>query len=153
MISHTERGKAFQILCRDALKQALKRDIDIEVTINIGGMRPHFFDLATPERDVVAECKAFAFTAAGNNPSAKISTLREAAAYLSSIPGDIVRLLIVKENAHPKRGETLGRYFARLNAHHLRQVMVLEMHEAGGPLVCLHGRFSARFEAIGKTGC
>ena len=113
----------------------------MEVPINIGGIRPHFFDLATPERDVVAECKAFTFTAAGNNPSAKISTLREAAAYLSSIPGSIVRLLIVKENAHPKRGETLGQYFVRLNAHHLRHVTVLEMHEGGGKLVCLHGSF------------
>jgi hypothetical protein len=113
----------------------------MEVPINIGGIRPHFFDLATPERDVVAECKAFTFTVAGNNPSAKISTLREAAADLSSIPGSVVRLLIVKENAHPRRGETLGRYFARLNAHHLRQVTVLEMHEAGGELVCIHGSF------------
>lgn len=61
MKSHTERGKVFQVLCRDALKEALKRDIEMEVPINIGGIRPHFFDLATPEHDVVAECKAFAF--------------------------------------------------------------------------------------------
>jgi len=47
------------------LKQALKRDIDLEVPINIGGIRPHFFDLATAERDVVAECKAFSFTVLG----------------------------------------------------------------------------------------
>jgi hypothetical protein len=73
MLSHTERGKAFQVLCRDALKQALKRDVDMEVPIDIGGIRPHFFDLATPERDVVAECKAFTFTASGNNPTAKIT--------------------------------------------------------------------------------
>jgi hypothetical protein len=112
----------------------LKRDIDLEVPINIGGIRPHFFDLATAERDAVAECKAFAFTATGSNPAAKISTLREAAGYLTSVPGSVMRLLIVKEDPHPKRGETLGRYFARLNAHHLRQVTVLEMHEAGGVL-------------------
>jgi hypothetical protein len=52
-----------------------------------------------------------------------------------------MRLLIVKEDAHPKRGETLGQYFARLNTHHLRQVTVLEMHEGGGELACLYGSF------------
>ena len=108
MLSHTERGEAFQILCRDAPKLALHRDIDMEVPINIGGVRPHLFDLPTRERDVGAECKAFTFTDTGNNPSAEISALREAAAYLFSIPGSVVRLLIMKENAHPKRGETLG---------------------------------------------
>jgi hypothetical protein len=41
----------------------------------------------------------------------------------------------------PTVAKTLGRYFARLNAHHLRLVTVLEMREAGGELVCLHGSF------------
>jgi len=74
MLSNTERGKAFQLLCRDALARALSRDFDLEVPIQIGSGKPHFFDLATREHDIVAECKAFAFTAAGNNPSAKITT-------------------------------------------------------------------------------
>jgi hypothetical protein len=108
MISNTERGKAFQLLCRDAIKQALGRDLDLEVPIHIGGGKVHKFDLATKERDVVAECKAFTFTVAGNNPSAKITTLREAVTYLRSIPGNVERLLIVKYAPHPKRSETLG---------------------------------------------
>src|SRR5258708_321643 len=135
MLSNTERGKAFQILCRDALKRALSRDFDLEVAIEIGGGKSHSFDLATRGRDIVAECKAFKFTATGNNPSAKITTLREAVMYLRSIQGDIVRILIVKHDPHPKRGETLGRYFVRLNTHHLEQVTVLEMPESGGDLV------------------
>jgi hypothetical protein len=85
MLSNTERGKAFQILCGDALKRAVGREFDLEVPIAIGGGKFHAFDLATRERDIVAECKAFAFTATGNNPSAKITTLREATMYLGSI--------------------------------------------------------------------
>ena len=141
MISNTERGKAFQVRCRDALRQALRRDIDLEVPIEIGGGKHHSFDLATRERDIVAECKAFKFTATGKNPSAKITTLREAVMYLCSLPGNVTRVLIVKHDPHPTRGETLGCYFVRLNRHLLEQVSVLEMPEGGGDLVCIHGDF------------
>jgi hypothetical protein len=144
MLSNTELGKAFQLLCRDALKLTLARDFDLEVPIEIGGGKSHKFDLATRERDIVVECKAFKFTATGNNPSAKITTLREAATYLRSIHGDIARVLIVKNDPHPKRGETLGRYFVRLNTHHLEKVTVLEMPESGGDLVCIHGSFGPK---------
>jgi hypothetical protein len=110
MLSNTERGRAFQILCGDALRRVVGRDIDMEVPIAIGGAKPHYFDLATKDREIVAECKAYAFTATGNNPSAKMTTLREAAMYLRAIEGNIVRLLIIKQAPHPKRGETIGRY-------------------------------------------
>jgi hypothetical protein len=137
--SNTERGKAFQILCGDALRRSLSRDIDLEVRLPIGGNQYHTFDLATKGRDVIAECKAFGFTSTGNNPSAKITTLREAAMYLRAIQGDVKRLLIVKCAPHPTRGETLGRYFVRLNPSFLERVTVREMPETGGDLVCIHG--------------
>ena len=143
MLSNTERGKAFQLLCRDALNRTLGRTFDLEVPIDIGGAKPHLFDLATRERDIVAECKAVAFTATGKNPSAKITTLREAAMYLHMIRRNCARLLIVKHNEHPIRLETLGRQFVRLNKHHLEQIVVLEMAETGGELVCLSGSVDA----------
>jgi hypothetical protein len=146
MLSNSEHGRRFQLHCRDALKQALGCEVYLEVPINIGGNRPHSFDLGTEERndpDAIAECKAFRFTSAGNIPSAKITTLREAAMYLRSIKKDVMRLLIIKEDRHPKTGETLARYFARLNANYLESVTVLEMPEDGGALTCVHGRFPA----------
>ncbi len=141
MLSNTARGRAFQICCRDALKRVLSCDFDLEVPIDIGGGKFHSFDLATRERDIVAECKAFKFTDGGNIPSAKITTLREAAADLRLIQRDLARLLIVKRDVHPKRGETLGRHFVRLNTNRLEQVTVLEMLESGGDLDCIHGVF------------
>jgi len=36
MVSSTERGKGFQILCAKALKRAMSRDFDMEVAIPIG---------------------------------------------------------------------------------------------------------------------
>jgi hypothetical protein len=151
MPSNTERGKAFQLLCRKALKHAFGRDFDLEVPIQIGSAKPHNFDLATTERDIVAECKAFAFTATGNNPSAKITTLREATVYLRSIPGDVRRVLIVKHAPHPKRGETLGQYFVRLNPNFLEGITVLEMQETGGELVCIHGSLGIPKAAEGQS--
>jgi hypothetical protein len=144
MLSNTERGKAFQILCCDALKRALGRDFDLEVPLEASGGKRHSFDLATRQRDIIAECKAFKFTATGNNPSAKITTLREAVMYLRSIGGNVARLLIVKRDPHPKRAETLGGYFVRLNLHLLEHVTVLEMPENGGDLVCIHGSFDPK---------
>jgi hypothetical protein len=138
-LSNTERGKAFQILCGAALKRALARDFDLEVAIGIGGAKLHAFDLATREQDIIAQCKNFDFTATGNNPSAKITTLREAAMYLQRLQKADARLLIVRHAPHPKRGETLGRYFVRLNKHLLEGITVLEMPEGGGDLVCIHG--------------
>jgi hypothetical protein len=142
MLSNTERGKAFQLLCRDALKRALSRDFDLEVPIDVAG-KLHKFDLASPERNTVVECKAIKFTKGENNPSAKITTLREAVMYLRAAQGNPARLLIIKHDPHPKRKETLGQYFVRLNRHMLEGVTVLEMPETGGELVCIHGTFGA----------
>jgi hypothetical protein len=87
----------------------------------------------------VGSSKAFTFTASGNNPSAKISTLREAAWYLRSIPGEVHRLLIVEQAPHPIRGDTVGRYFVRLNSIVLDRVTVLEVPVDGGDPVCIPG--------------
>jgi hypothetical protein len=141
MLSNRERGWLFQLRSRDALKQVLGREVDLEVRVNIRGNTLHSFDLATRERDIFAECKAMTFTCTGNNPQAKLTAMREACSDLRAIPADIHRLLILLYAPHPnpKRGETLGQYFVRLNSDHLDGVTVLEMPERGGELVCIHG--------------
>jgi hypothetical protein len=107
MASNTERGKAFQMACRDALVRATGRTFDIEVAVAIAEGQRHFFDLATRERDVFIECKAFAFTVSGNNADGKVNILRTAATQLRLIKGDVLRVLMVKHAQHPnpKRGE------------------------------------------------
>ncbi len=122
--------------------QRLKQNFDLEVPIDAGG-KTHNFDLATVNRDIIVECKAFKFTESGNVPSAKITTLCEAVRYLNAVQGNPVRLLIIKRDQHPKRRETLAQYFVRLNRHLLERVTVLEMREDGGDLVCVHGSFGA----------
>jgi hypothetical protein len=93
--SNTERGGTFQLLCRDALNKALSRNFDLEVRIRVGNGRPHNLDLATRERDIVAECKAFAF----------IMMRRNATVYLRSMR-DVQRALIVKSAHIPSGGDS-----------------------------------------------
>jgi hypothetical protein len=143
MLSNTERGKAFQLLCRDALNRTLGRTFDLEVPIDIGGTKPHLFDLATRERDIVAECKAFAFTATGKN-SVSQNNNAPGGCYVSPHDSEKLRKAPHRETQRtPIRLETLGRQFVRLNKHHLEQVVVLEMAESGGELVCLRGSLDA----------
>jgi hypothetical protein len=66
-----DRGRAFQIECGLALERCYGRQFDNEVALDIGSGKLHSYDLATAYLDVVAECKAFKFAAAENNPSAK----------------------------------------------------------------------------------
>lgn len=139
MVSNLEIGRRFQERCHTALEQAIGRKLDLEVRVSVPGLGNHSFDLATPERDVFAECKAYGWTKTGNTPSAKISNLREAAQYLRGLPGQPRLYLIMKRDQHPRREETLAEYFARLNEELLGPVTLLEMPEEGGPLTCLHG--------------
>jgi hypothetical protein len=104
--------------------------------------RLNFFDLATPERDVVAECKAFGWTATGNVPAAKISTLREAVAYLRALPDGTTRYLIIKRSERIGKSETLAEYFVRLNEESLGPVNVLELPADGGQIRGVYGLFA-----------
>lgn len=83
MESNTQRGKQFQLQARDALAKWLGVQFDTEVSLPIGNPpKSHAFDLACEDRRYAAEAKAFTWTISGNIPSAKITTLREAAQYL-----------------------------------------------------------------------
>jgi hypothetical protein len=59
MLSNTEQGKFFQLRCCDALKMSLGRDIDMEISRDIGGGKLHQFDLATRERDFLRSVSHF----------------------------------------------------------------------------------------------
>lgn len=140
MLSNLEKGRRFRERCREALQRTLGRHLEPEVSISIPGLKSHKFDLVTPERDLVAECKAVKWTGGGNIPSAKITDLREAVQDLRALAGGPTLYLIIKRDPHPRRGETLAAYFVRLNKERLGRVNVLELPEEGGDLTCVYGR-------------
>src|SRR5712691_8168568 len=128
MKSNTEKGKEFQITARDALSKLLGVQFDMEVKLPIGSPPQfHAFDLASVDRRYVGEAKAFTWTVSGKTPSAKITTLREATHYLQELPEETKTFIVMKHDSHPRNGETLANYFARLNDHLLGQVAILEL--------------------------
>ena len=133
MPSQNDTGRRFQEAARKALQHKLDRPIDIEVSLPLPDRRPHSFDLATVERDVVAECR-LAHWQGGTG------RLREAVEYLKALPGTPTRLLIIQGDPQPVRGETFGTYFVRLNEDRLDTVVVLELFEADR-FECLHGNW------------
>lgn len=144
MKSNTERGRDFQSKCQAVLCAHFNQQFLAEVSIQIADRKWHSFDLATETRAIVAECKAFTFTKSGNNPSAKITTLREAIQYLRTLPAETQKLLIIKRDVHPARGESLAEYFVRLNDYLLGDVRVLELDDSTGSLRFLFGASDAR---------
>lgn len=142
-ISNTQVGRLFQERVAIALEEQLGEPFDFEVAMPIGAPpKPHRFDLASRSRKVVVECKSYGWTASGNVPSAKITTLREAANYLSQLPVDVTKVLAVARAVHNRRSESLGEYFVRLNTNSLQAITVLELSSDG----CLSGLFGPLVE-------
>jgi hypothetical protein len=108
--------------------ELLNEDLELEVKIPIGHPpKNHTFDLASSDKRFVGECKAFTWTISGSPPSAKISTLREAANYLRELPSETIGFIVMGHHRHPVKDETLADYFCRLNSHLLGSVAVLEL--------------------------
>ena len=70
------------------------------------------------------------WTDAGNIPSAKLKGLNEAVFYISFLPAETEKLLVMAYATHPKRSETLAEYYYRTNCHLLGDVKVVEFNVA-----------------------
>ena len=138
MNSNTEIGRRFQLRSRQALTRLLQVPFEMEVHLPIGNPpKNHPFDLVSADKMYVGEAKAFTWTISGNTPSAKITTLREAAQYLHALPPGTKTLIVMKHSPHPRTGETLAHYFARLNGHLLGQTAILELDEGTDSLTII----------------
>lgn len=139
--SNRERGDAFHRYAAQALAQATGLRFDLDVPLAIGTPpKLHVFDLATNDRAYVGESKEFTWTISGNVPSAKVTTLREAAQFLQALPGPAKKSIVMARSSHPHRHETLAEYFSRLNVHLLGAVGLVEICEETGAVKFLRGQ-------------
>jgi len=142
---NTAKGRQFQHRCAEALKAHFGQDFHLEIPLLAPGEKPHKFDLASADRSVVAECKAFCWTRPDFGiPVAKITTLKEAIQYLRGISGPQKRILIIQRDVRHRTGETLASYFVRLNQDLIGDVVVMEMPLEGGELTCIWGELSPK---------
>lgn len=129
---HTRIGKEFQHLVQQAVSIKYGAEFEEEPAIPIGTPpKDHYFDLASKDRSIVAECKRYTWTISGNVPSAKLKGLNEAVFYFGFLPENTTKLLCMSKAISPRRQETLAEYYYRCYGHLLEDVHILEISEDG----------------------
>ena len=122
-------GKEFQLAVKEWFEEAYTTSFDVERKIAIG--RPaklHSFDISSLDESIVVECKCYTWTETGNVPSAKMGFTNEAAFYLSFLPDDTERMIVMLHAEHAKRNETLAKYYFRTNRHLLGKIKIYEFN-------------------------
>ena len=120
-------GKQFQLAVQEWLEKEYAIPFVIEHKIAIGKpAKLHSFDIASLDKSMVIECKCYTWTESGNVPSAKMGFTNEAAFYLSFLPEDTDRRIVMLRAEHTKRNETLAQYYFRTNRHLLGKVKIFE---------------------------
>ena len=135
------KGAEFQEMVRQWFADQYKTDFELEKKIPIGfkTKKDHKFDVVSKDRDIVVECKRYTWTAIGNVPSAKMGFLNEAAFYLSFLPNDCKKFIVMYRSVHPKHpDETLAEYYVRMNGHLLKNTIVAEYDPATKVFVEIH---------------
>ena len=120
-------GKEFQLAVKEWFEEVYTAPFEIERKIAIG--RPakmHSFDISSLDESIVVECKCYTWTETGNVPSAKMGFTNEAAFYLSFLPDDTERIIVMLHAEHAKRNETLAEYYFRTNRHLLGRIKIYE---------------------------
>lgn len=120
-------GKRFQLEVKRWFIENKGHAFILEKKIGIGNPpKLHSFDIADEDGTTVIECKCYTWTETGNVPSAKMGFTNEAAFYLSWLPNDIEKVIVMLKATHPTRRETLAEYYYRTNRHMLGKIKVME---------------------------
>lgn len=136
---NTAKGKDFQVRASDALYAHFGIRFALEVPIAIG--RPaknHYFDLVSNDSKFVGECKNFCWTETGKMPSAKMASLNEAVLYLSLLPSETKRFIVLRRDTrdtHEKQKESLAEYYYRTYKHLLDGIFIIEFDVETGHIV------------------
>lgn len=127
------KGKEFQQLASDALSGYFGVQFALNVPISIGDpAKNHKFDLVSVGGKYVGECKCYGWTETGNMPSAKMAFMNEAVLYLSLLPSETKRFIVMRKDTHSKRSETLADYYYRTYRHLLNGIQILELDVDAG---------------------
>jgi len=120
-------GKIFQIAVRNWFEETYDRTFEIEQRISIGNpSKLHSFDISDSNQSVVIECKCYSWTETGNVPSAKMGFTNEAAFYLSFLPEETEKVIVMRYARHEKHSETLAEYYFRTYRHLLGKIKIFE---------------------------
>ena len=120
-------GAAFQEKVADWFRREYKKDFNVEMKIPIGEPpKDHKFDIVAADGSYVIECKCYTWTETGNVPSAKMGFTNEAAFYLSFLPDEFEKYIVMLRSYHAKRNESLAEYYYRTNKHLIGKTKIAE---------------------------
>ena len=104
--NNTAKGKEFQELACAAVSEFFGSQFHLNVPMPIGDPpKNHKFDLVSAGCRHAGKCKCYTWTESQNTPSAKMGHVNEAVFYLSFLPSDITRFVIMKRESYPKTHE------------------------------------------------
>jgi hypothetical protein len=122
------KGRMFQKKSAEILSKHFDVDFHLDYPIPIGNPpKDHKFDLVSEDRKIIGECKNYSWTETGNIPSAKMGFTNEAAFYLTFLPKEHTRFIVMRKDNHSKKNESLAEYYFRTNNHLLDGIMILEI--------------------------
>jgi len=122
-----KKGKDFEEKTCQILKQRYKTNFHKQ-SIKIGNPpKAHDFDLVSDDGSIIVECKNYSWTETGNVPSAKMAFINEAVLYFSHAPIEAKKIIVLREDHHPKRKESLAEYYVKKNYHLLNGISVMEL--------------------------
>ena len=120
-------GKDFELAVKGWLEKEYNQPFELYKKIKIGNPpKEHSFDIQSKNSSIVAECKCYTWTESGNVPCAKLVCLNEAAFFLSFLPKETKKYIVMKKSIHKKRTETLAEYYYRRYYHLLNDIHILE---------------------------
>ena len=129
-MSNSENPKTGADFQKDVLewfREHYKGNFEIEKKIPIGNpAKEHKFDIVDDTGKIVVECKCYTWTKSGNVPSAKMGFANEAAFYLTFLPENYEKYIVMKKSYHPKKQESLAQYYFRTNKHLLGKIKVAQ---------------------------
>ena len=119
-MSNRKKGDAFAGRVGQYLERAGYRvEPEYSVEVGLGTLRRkgHRFDYGS--ESLLVECKFYDWTAGGNNPSAKISTLNESMIYFHAAPSSFSKMVFISktEKKGIRNPETFAEHYVRLYGH------------------------------------
>ncbi|HEY9206414.1 MAG TPA: hypothetical protein VIO58_10890 [Candidatus Methanoperedens sp.] len=121
------KGKLFQIKTSEILSKYFDVEFQLDYPIAIGNPpKSHRYDLVSSDLRYIGECKNYSWTETGNVPSAKMGFINEALFYLSFLPPETMRFVVLRKDTHQQRKISLAEYYYRTYQRLLNGISIFE---------------------------
>ena len=120
-------GIQFQNLVKDWLCKNVDQYFKLETKIPVGKpSKDHRFDIVNRKKKIAIECKCYTWTKTGKVPSAKINAINSDVLYLSLLPDDYAKYIVILCSRCENGNESLAEYYFRTYRHLIGEIKIAE---------------------------